>query len=239
MYELYIGNKNYSSWSLRPWLLMQQLGISFHERLVPFGDGAFEAFSPSGKVPCLVDGPRLLWDSLGITEYLAERHAGVWPADPDARAWARCAAAEMHSGFGALRERCTMNLGIRVRLDAMPPSLAREIARIDALWQQGLDRFGGPFLAGSVFTAADAFFAPVAFRFMIYGIETSAPANAYAARLRMLGPMRAWYEAAIAEHWRDPEHEEEARRAGSWTADLRSQPHRRRDSASSSTAAIT
>src|SRR5690349_9794152 len=117
MYTLYIANKNYSSWSLRPWLLMRQLGIPFEERLVPFGHGAggFRTFSPTGKVPCLVDGDTVVWDSLSIVEYLADRHPGVWPAEPKARAWARSAAAEMHSGFAALRERCTMNLGIRVR----------------------------------------------------------------------------------------------------------------------------
>ncbi|MGL4605187.1 MAG: glutathione S-transferase N-terminal domain-containing protein, partial [Iodobacter sp.] len=103
MYQLYIANKLYSSWSLRPWLLLKQLNIPFTEQLVPFGAGAsqplFLQFSPTGKVPCLHDGERTVWDSLAMTEYLAERHAGVWPKDEDARAWARCAAAEMHSGF--------------------------------------------------------------------------------------------------------------------------------------------
>ena len=120
MYELYIGNKNYSSWSLRPWVLMSELGIVFAEHVVAFDPGTswtkFRAFSPSGKVPCLVDGSTVVWDSLGITEYLAERHAGVWPGEAAARAWARCAAAEMHSGFGALRNTCAMNCGLRVRL---------------------------------------------------------------------------------------------------------------------------
>ena len=119
MYELYIANKNYSSWSLRPWVLMRALGIPFDETLVPFLGGvganwdAFRAFSPTGKVPCLRDGDAVVWDSLAIAEYLAERHAGVWPADPRARAWARCAAAEMHSGFPGLRSVCTMNCGVR------------------------------------------------------------------------------------------------------------------------------
>jgi glutathione S-transferase len=142
MQKLYIGNKNYSSWSLRPWVLMRTLGISFEERLAPFGAGAFEAFSPTGKVPCLEDGEALIWDSLGIVEYLAERHSGVWPQDAFARAWARCAAAEMHSGFGALREYCSMNCGIRVRLEAERPALDRDIARIEALWNEGIRRFG-------------------------------------------------------------------------------------------------
>lgn len=221
MYDLYIGNKNYSSWSLRPWLLMRELGIEFRECLVPFGDGAFRRFSPTGKVPCLVDGDRVVWDSLAIAEYLAERHPGVWPADADARAWARCAAAEMHSGFPALRERCTMNLGIRVRIDDMPPALAREVARIDELWCAGLERFGGPYLAGRAFTAVDAFFAPVAFRFQVYAIEPSEAAAGYAERLRRLPPMRDWYDAALLEPWRDAAHEAEARRAGTWVEDLR------------------
>lgn len=221
VYDLYIGNKNYSSWSLRPWVLMRELKIPFNEQLVPFGDGTFDSFSPSRRVPCLRDGHRIVWDSLGIVEYLAERQPGVWPVDDCARAWARCAAAEMHSGFGAMREQCTMNLGIRVRIEHRPPPLDREIARIDELWCEGLSRFGGGFLAGSVFTAVDGFFAPIAFRFMIYGIEVSEAAAGYADRLRQLESMRAWYEAAVVEPWRDPEHEDEARRAGTWIEDLR------------------
>ena len=116
MYQLYIANKNYSSWSLRPWVLMKTLDIPFAEQLVPFADGTsgasrdrFRAFSPTGKVPCMVDGATAVWESLGIVEYLAERHPGVWPLDPDARTWARCASAEMHAGFTALRSLCTMN----------------------------------------------------------------------------------------------------------------------------------
>jgi glutathione S-transferase len=123
MYTLYIGNKNYSSWSLRPWVLMRVLDIPFEEKLVTFvpeGYGAswetFRRFSPNGLVPCLHDGDTAIWESLAIAEYLAERHPGVWPGDPQARAWARCAAAEMHGGFGALRNVCSMNCGIRVRL---------------------------------------------------------------------------------------------------------------------------
>ena len=114
MLDLYIGNKNYSSWSLRPWVLMRELGIPFREILVPFGGAAnpdaFRAFSPTGKVPCLVDGTTTVWDSLAISEYVGERHAGVWPAEALARAWARSAAAEMHSGFQALRGKMPMNI---------------------------------------------------------------------------------------------------------------------------------
>jgi glutathione S-transferase len=224
MYTLFITNKNYSSWSLRPWLLMRQLGIVFEERLIPFDKDAFRSFSPSGKVPCLLDGGTVVWDSLAITEYLAERHGGVWPADAKARAWARSAAAEMHSGFGALRELCTMNVGIRVKLREIPSSLEQDLERMDRLWRSGLDAFGGPWLAGTAFCAVDAFFAPIAFRIQTYGLALSDLAGRYAQRLLDLGPMQEWYRRGLAETWRDDAHEEEARRAGEWTADLRAQP---------------
>lgn len=227
MYNLYIANKNYSSWSLRPWVLLRERGIAFTEKLVPFDGGvganwaAFRAFSPSGKVPCLRDGDTVVWDSLAIAEYLAERHAGIWPSDPRARAWARCAAAEMHSGFGALRSTCTMNCGVRVRIDAPGEALRKDIARIEELWSEGLACFGGPFLAGRDFSAVDAFFAPVAFRIQGYGLQLGAAAMAYAQCLLDLPAMREWYEAALVEPWRDPEHEEEVRHAGTWLQDLR------------------
>lgn len=221
MYKLYIANKNYSSWSLRPWVLLHQLGIPFEERLVPFGRSPFGDFSPSAKVPCLHDGDVIVWDSLAITEYLAERHPGVWPAADRARAFARCAAAEMHAGFTELRARCSMCCGIRVRLNQVPEALARDLARLSALWTEGLSRFGGPFLAGPAFSAVDAFFAPVAFRVQTYGLQLPAEAAGYAARLLDLAPMRAWYEAALAEPWRDMPHEAELRAAGTWLADLR------------------
>ncbi|MFO1425498.1 MAG: glutathione S-transferase [Steroidobacteraceae bacterium] len=226
MYQLFIANKNYSSWSLRPWVLMRERGIAFEEVLRPFVEGgshaAFVAFSPTGKVPCLHDGATVVWDSLAIAEYLAERHAGIWPADPATRAWARSAAAEMHSGFGALRTHCGMNCGLRVRLhEPRPAALAADIARVDALWSEGLRRFGGPFLAGSAFGAADAFFAPVAFRAQTYGIALSAPAAAYAQRLLALASMREWYEAGLAERWRESAHEAEIGQFGTITADLR------------------
>lgn len=221
MYVLYIANKAYSSWSLRPWLLMRQLGIGFEEKLVPFGQGSFKSFSPSGKVPCLSDDGRTVWDSLAISEYLAERHDGVWPMDQGARAWARCAAAEMHSGFQELRTRCNMNLGVRIQVDEVPPPLAADIARIEELWQEGLATFAGPFLAGEAFGAVDAFFAPVAYRFLIYGIRLSEASSGYAERLRGLEPMQAWYEAALAEPWRRPDYEEQSRQAGRFIEDLR------------------
>ncbi|MBF9232125.1 glutathione S-transferase family protein [Microvirga alba] len=225
MYELFIANKNYSSWSLRPWVLMKELAIPFEERMVPFAAlsnwDRFRDFSPTGKVPCLTDAGTVVWDSLAIAEYLAERHPGVWPAEAQARAWARCAAAEMHSGFGVLRERCTMNCGIRVRIDEMTPALEQDIARLNELWNEGLRRFGGPFLAGNAFSAVDAFFAPVAFRAQTYGLKLDEAAAAYVKRLLALPAMQSWQEAALAETWREPGHEDEARRAGTWLEDRR------------------
>jgi glutathione S-transferase len=223
--ELVIANKNYSSWSLRPWVLMRTLGIPFAETLVPFPGGdshsTYKPFSPSGRVPCLVDGDVRVWDSLAIMEFLAERHAGVWPADTVARAWARSAAAEMHSSFGTLRDICTMNCGLRIRLRERPAALERDIARVGEIWTEGLARFGGPFLAGPAFTAVDAFYAPVAFRARTYGLTFGGEADAYAARLLALPAMRDWYEAALAEPFREEGHEAEARAAGEWTQDLR------------------
>lgn len=226
MYDLYIANKNYSSWSLRPWLVMRMAGIAFNEKLVPFGtasDGSneFRPFSPSGKVPCLVDDGRTMWDSLAITEYLAERHAGIWPEDPAARAWARCAAAEMHSGFFALRNCCTMTCGLRIRLNEFPPALEKDIARLCELWIDGLTRFGGPYLAGDKFTAVDAFFAPVAFRVQTYGLKLAPQAQQYVERLLALPPMQEWLADALKEPWREEAHEEEARQAGTWLEDRR------------------
>jgi len=221
-YQLHIANKNYSSWSLRPWILLRELGIPFEEHMHPFGQGeSFFGFSPSGKVPCLHDGDSVVWDSLAIAEYVGESHEGVWPSDPRARAWARSAAAEMHSGFAVLRQRCSMSCGVRIRLHEHPEALARDIARIDALWSEGLRRFGGPFLAGSRFGAVDAFFAPVAFRVQTYDLALGEPAAAYAQRLLELPAMRQWYAEALIEPWRDADHEVELREAGEWLADLR------------------
>jgi len=225
MFTLYIGNKNYSSWSLRPWVLLRELGIAFREIVVPFGGArnpdAFRAFSPTGKVPCLVDGAITVWDSLAITEYVGERHAGVWPAEAPPRAWARCAAAEMHSGFQALRSNCGMNCGLRITLHGIDAALKRDLARLEALWGDGLSRFGGPFLAGARFSAADAFFAPVAFRVQTYDLPLGEPARRYATQLLALPSMKEWYSAALAETWRDPEHEDELRAVGAWREDLR------------------
>ena len=227
MLELYIANKNYSSWSLRPWVLMRELSIPFDERLVPFAGGAgaswktYRAFSPSGRVPCLVDGGTAVWDSLAIAEYLAERYEGVWPVDATARAWARCAAAEMHSSFSALRQQCSMSCGVRIRLNRVSPELQRDLDRIGELWEEGLHRFGGPFLAGADFGGVDAFFAPVAFRIQTYGLPLPAAAVAYAQRLLALPSMGEWYAAGLQEPWRETEHDAESARSGTLVADLR------------------
>jgi glutathione S-transferase len=230
MYTLYIANKNYSSWSLRPWVLMRALGIPFEERLERFPDGSsqpdFRRFSPTGKVPCLHDAGSVVWDSLAIAEYLAERHAGVWPADAAARAWARCAAAEMHSGFGDLRSRCSMSCGVRVALDGIPEDLAADLRRLEALWGEGLARFGGPFLAGSAFTAVDAFFAPVAFRVQTYALPLGETARGYVGRLLALSAMQEWYASALAERFRDVPHEAELATLGRLVADHRVAPER-------------
>lgn len=225
MYTLHITNKNYSSWSLRPWALMRMLDIPFREKLHPLPAGsafdAFRTFSPSGRVPCLEDGGRAVWDSLAIVEYLAERHAGVWPADDGARAFARSAAAEMHSGFSALRNDCSMSCGVRVRRGEPSAALKQDIARLGELWNEGIARFGGPFLAGSAFTAVDAFYAPVAFRAQTYGLTFKGVASAYPALLLGLAPMRQWYADALAETWREEGHDAEVAAAGLVEADFR------------------
>jgi glutathione S-transferase len=215
---LHIGNKNYSSWSLRPWVLMRTLDIPFTEHLTPFaGDGAksqFTAFSPTGKVPCLMDGTIVVWDSLAIVEYLAERFPAVWPGNPTSRAWGRAAAAEMHSGFSTLRSSCTMNCGVRVRLASCPDALRADVARIDALWTEGLAKFGGSFLAGETFTAVDAFYAPVAFRTQTYDLPLGELSQAYAQRLLSLPAMQHWYADALQEPWRVSLHENATHAAG-------------------------
>ncbi len=225
--KLFIADKNYSSWSLRPWVLMQTLGLAFTEQNETFdsddNSAKFRSFSPNGKVPCLHDEAlqTVVWDSLAIVEYLAEQYPQVWPRDRRARAFARSAAAEMHSGFTALRGTCPMNVGIRVKLTAAPAALQQDLARLDSLWQQGLSEFGGPFLAGEQFSAVDAFFAPVAFRVQSYGLVLSAPAMAYVARLLALPAMQQWTRAALAEGRREPSHEEACVAFGELMADLR------------------
>ena len=207
---LYIGNKNYSSWSLRPWLALKQAGIAFDEVVVPLyrpeSKAAILAFSPSGKVPALKRGALLVWDSLAICEYLAEAFpaARLWPSDPAARAAARAASAEMHSGFQALRAQLPMN--VRAHLPGRPlsPEAAADIARIAALWRDCRDRFGaggGDFLFGT-FTIADAMYAPVASRFRTYAVALPPDAQAYRDALLGLPAMQEWTAAARAEPWR-------------------------------------
>ncbi|KUJ84568.1 glutathione S-transferase [Microbulbifer flavimaris] len=225
MYRLFIGNKNYSSWSLRPWILLRQLSIPFDEQLVPFDEGnsweKFRNFAPNGLVPCLEDGDVTVWDSLAIVEYIAERYPQVWPQSAVARAWARCATAEMHSGFAALREQCPMNCGATVSLDAQTPALQKDLHRIAELWQQGLQRFGGPFLAGDQFTAVDAFFAPVALRVKGFGLPLPEGAAAYAQRLLQLPAMDEWVGEALREPWRESGHEGELLQSGTLIEDRR------------------
>jgi glutathione S-transferase len=229
MYNLYIANKNYSSWSLRPWVLLSELGIEFVEHMNFFKGGygkntEFLKFSPTGLVPCLAEHSVTVWDSLAIAEYVYEQHPSVWPKDHAARAWARAAAAEMHSGFSALRNTCSMNCGVRIKLREVTPALQKDLDRLEALWQDGLKRFGGPYLAGDRFTAVDAFFCPVAFRVRSYGLKLSPKSAAYVERLLDMESMQNWYEAALAEKARDPDHEAELEAAGDVIADYRAQP---------------
>ena len=225
MYTLHIANKNYSSWSLRPWVLLRALDIPFTEKMHIFSDlgnfQEFRSFSPTGKVPCLVDGDICVWDSLAITEYVAEAHPGVWPLEKSARAWARSASAEMHSGFGALRSECSMSCGQRVSLSQPSKQLLVDVARIDELWCEGLQSFGGPFLAGDSFTAVDAFFAPVVFRIESYQLSLSAQAQAYKDTMIALPAMREWYDAALAETFRETSHESDIASCGTIQADYR------------------
>jgi glutathione S-transferase len=223
--KLTTANRNYSSWSLRPWVLLKMLDIPFEDEFVSFAScdnhDEFRKFSPNGKVPLLIDGERRVWDSMAIALDLADRHDGVLPTDPDARAWVQCVSAEMHSGFSALRNDCPMNVGARVRRAPDSPALARDIARIAEIFEEGLSRFGGPFLAGRAFTLADAFFAPVVFRIRTFGIEVGPLGTAWVERMLALEPMIEWEAAALAEPWREASHEADLAAAGSITADYR------------------
>ena len=223
-YTLITANRNYSSWSLRPWVLMRALGIPFADRIEPFTKPVnydeFRSFSPTGQVPVLLDGTRTIWDSLGIVLYLAERHEGVWPQDEAARAFAMSAVCEMHGGFSALRNQCTMNVGVRV---AMPPHdapLAKDVARIRELFEEGLERFGGPWLGGPDFTVLDAFFAPVAFRVRTFGLDVGKGA-AWVERMLAHPAMQQWEAEALREDWREESHEAELRASGTLIEDLR------------------
>jgi glutathione S-transferase len=203
-YTLVIGNKAYSSWSLRPWLLMKHVGLEFDEVRIPLYQDDHAAkirvYSPSGKVPVLVDGSTTIWDSLAICEYLAEQHPErrLWPADAAMRSRGRAISAEMHAGFAALRT----NMGMNVRRSfpgvGMQAGVAVDIARIEAIWNDCLKKSGGPFLLGE-FSIADAMFAPVSTRFKTYGVALSEAAQRYADRVLALPSMCEWYAAANVE----------------------------------------
>jgi glutathione S-transferase len=210
-YRLVIGNKAWSSWSLRPWLAMRRLGLPFEEINVGLrlSDSKAEILkhSPSGLVPTLIDGDLAIWDSLAILEYLAEQHPElqVWPADRTARAAARCISAEMHSGFAALRQHCSMDLLARMPQASLPAEVESDIRRIVALWQDSRARFGGsgPFLF-SRFSGADAMYAPVASRFRTYVPDLArcgddGTAQAYVETIFAMPEMDAWTEGARAQ----------------------------------------
>ncbi len=223
-YTLITANRNYSSWSLRPWLLMKALGIAFEDRFEPFTKPDnyedFRKFSPTGQVPLLIDGERRIPDSLGIALYLADRHPGVWPGDEEARIFAQGVVAEMHGGFGHLRNDCTMNVGVRVSPKPMSEGLRRNVTRVREILESGLTRFGGPWLAGASFSAADAFYAPVAYRIRTYGLDVG-EGQAWVDRVLAHPAMLEWEAAALAEEWREASHEEELAAAGVITADYR------------------
>lgn len=224
MFELHIANKNYSSWSLRAWILMKQLDIPFHEKQHFFQGMAtkeeFHKFSPSSTVPCLVDGNITVWDSLAIAEYLGESYV-VWPKDKKARAFARSAAAEMHASFRNLRNQCPMSCGVRVKMRVIDDLLKADLCRLDELWQQGISNFGGPFLVGATFSAADAFFCPIAFRIQTYGLTMTDIAMKYTHRLLALPFMQHWYAEALIEKSRDQSDDHATLARGTLIADYR------------------
>lgn len=201
---LVIGNKNYSSWSLRPWLLLKHLGVDFQEISValhaPDTTTRITRYSPSGRVPVLLDGDLRIWESLAIGEYLAERHPAVWPADHRARALARSVSCEMHAGFNALRGELPFNC--RARRSGVTPSPAAraDIGRVVEIWEtcRAIGANDGPWLLGG-FTCADAMFAPVALRFHTYGIALPETAQAYVATVCDDAAVRAWIQAARQE----------------------------------------
>jgi glutathione S-transferase len=210
--KLYIGNKNYSSWSMRPWLLLRHFDIAFEEvklRLSFDAGSAFknelQKFAPTGKVPLLLDAGFAVWDTLAIAEYLAEKFPArqLWPSDPKQRARARCLCAEMHAGFTALRNSFPMNLeaslpDVGKRL-LREPAVAQDLARIEQMWSQQLAESGGPFLFGS-FSIVDAYYAPVCTRIRTYGLPVNAAAAGYVDRIFALPAFQAWREDALAEH---------------------------------------
>ncbi|MFO0745057.1 MAG: glutathione S-transferase N-terminal domain-containing protein [Myxococcota bacterium] len=224
MLELHITNKNYSSWSLRPWVLMRELGITFSERLHPLepvGDWSeVRRLSPAGKVPFLVIDGMVVRDSLAIVETLHERFPGVWPTGPARLRVARSASAEMHSSFGALRSICSMSCGVRIRLHTISSELQRDIDRIANLWLDGLGRFDActspapPSPRSTPSRRWPSASRPTAF-------ELPPAAQEYAARLRAVPSMHIWYEAALVEPWRDEPHDRDTLQSGTLVADHR------------------
>lgn len=205
--KLVIGNKNYSSWSLRPWLLLRHAGIDFVEERISFNAPDFTArvqrYSPVGKVPVLVDGEIVVWDSLAIVEYVAEKYASLqlWPASAAQRALARALCAEMHAGFGDLRSMMGMNVTAQLPGRGWNIAVQRDIDRISAIWTglRNANAAAGPFLFGR-FSAVDAFYAPVVYRFNTYQPELSAPVRAYMQTMLALPAMQAWARAAAQEN---------------------------------------
>jgi glutathione S-transferase len=206
--KLIIGNKNYSSWSMRPWMVLTQFGIPFEESVVPLyqeeSKASLLSHSPAGKAPSLEHDGFCVWDSLSIIEYVAELYPerAIWPRDRAARATARSLSCEMHSGFVTLRKECPMNFRRRPQPIEASEKLRADVERIDAAWADARSRFGdgGPFLFGE-FCAADAMFAPVVNRFDVYRLEVSAEARAYMDTIRSLSSWKEWARAARAEEW--------------------------------------
>jgi glutathione S-transferase len=201
---LYLGNRRYSSWSMRGWLAVRLAGLDVEEVVIPLAGGATQAVkqvSPSGLVPYLVHQGTEVWETIAIAEYCAEIRPALWPAERAARAHARAIAAEMHAGFRGLRTAMPMNLGRSFPGHGRTPDALADIARIEALWAETRDRFGagGAFLFGEAFTAADLMFAPVVTRLLTYAPEVSAPSGAYCTAVRAHPLVSAWYEAAAAE----------------------------------------
>ena len=205
-FELFIGNKNYSSWSFRPWIALKHKEIPFRETLVPFdfenGNPNFRAFSPSMKVPVLKDGSLTVWDSLAILEYAADCYPekGLWPDDRDARAWARAISAEMHSGFPALRNACPMNMRRPIEVLAEDDAVKADVDRIVTIWTECLEASGGPFLFGE-FTNADAMYAPVVSRFATYSLSEAPVFKKYHAAMTGTEAWKAWEADALKETW--------------------------------------
>jgi glutathione S-transferase len=212
--HLIIGNKNYSSWSFRPWLAMKVAGIDFDETVISLEAADFKTrlteLGGSGRVPVLIDGDVCIWESLAILEYLAEKFpaAGLWPERPAARALARAIASEMHAGFASLRRHLPMNVARPVKSRTLDAGTAKDVARIDAIWSECRNKYGagGAFLFGS-FDAADAMFAPVVWRFHTYAVEVSSTALEYMRAMMSLPAWKEWQDAARRETWVLPEDE--------------------------------